>query len=94
MKGLSISAGFVSWFENEADEDAYILQILGRAGAVFYCRTTEPQTLVISCGRGWKLAWTDDCRCILRRQAISMERPSILSIESLPLEAALAGKEL
>ena len=48
MKGLGLNAGFVSWWDHVADEDAYILKILWKAGCVFYVRTTEPQTLVRS----------------------------------------------
>ena len=46
MKGLGLNAGFVSWWERKAVEDAHILQILGNAGCVFYVRTTQPQSLM------------------------------------------------
>ncbi|KAI1352444.1 amidase signature domain-containing protein [Xylaria sp. FL0043] len=46
MKGLDLNAGFVSWVGMIAEEDAHILQILWDAGAVFYVRTTQPQTLM------------------------------------------------
>ncbi|KAJ3552694.1 hypothetical protein NPX13_g11054 [Xylaria arbuscula] len=46
MKGLDLNAGFVSWVGRVAEEDALILQILWNAGAVFYVRTTQPQTLM------------------------------------------------
>ncbi|TVY76144.1 putative amidase [Lachnellula suecica] len=46
MKGLDINAGFICWVGNTAIEDAHILQILWNAGAVFYVRTTQPQTLM------------------------------------------------
>jgi len=46
MKGLDCNAGFVSWVGRAAQEDALILKILWEAGAVFYVRTTEPQTIV------------------------------------------------
>ena len=48
MKGLDLNAGFVSWVGQIAEDDADILKVLFKAGAVFYARTTEPQTLVRS----------------------------------------------
>ncbi|PSN70225.1 putative glutamyl-tRNA amidotransferase subunit A [Corynespora cassiicola Philippines] len=46
MKGLAVNAGFISWHDKVADADAHILDILFAAGAVFYVRTTQPQTLM------------------------------------------------
>ena len=46
MKGLGLNAGFVARWANVAADDALILQILWDAGAVFYARTTQPQTLM------------------------------------------------
>ncbi|KAI3330802.1 amidase signature domain-containing protein [Ustulina deusta] len=46
IKGYDLNAGFVSWVGRVAKDDAYILQILWSAGAVFYVRTTQPQTLM------------------------------------------------
>ncbi len=46
MKGLDINAGFVAWVGTIAEEDAQILQVLWKAGAVFYARTTQPQSLM------------------------------------------------
>ncbi|KAK5756664.1 hypothetical protein LTS12_013254 [Elasticomyces elasticus] len=46
MKGLDINAGFVSWVGKIAPDDALILKLLRKAGAVFYVRTTEPQALM------------------------------------------------
>ncbi|KAI0444308.1 amidase signature domain-containing protein [Xylaria telfairii] len=46
IKGCDLNAGFVSWVGRVANEDAHILQILWDAGAVFYVRTTQPQTLM------------------------------------------------
>ena len=46
MKGLGLNAGFISWWNHKAEEDAHILQILWNAGCVFYARTTQPQTLM------------------------------------------------
>ncbi|KAI0538044.1 amidase signature domain-containing protein [Xylaria digitata] len=46
IKGYDLNAGFISWVGRVAEEDALILQILRDAGAVFYVRTTQPQTLM------------------------------------------------
>lgn len=46
MKGLSLNAGFIGWWDQEASDDAHILKILWNAGCIFYARTTEPQTLM------------------------------------------------
>ncbi|KAI0411110.1 amidase signature domain-containing protein [Xylaria grammica] len=46
VQGCDLNAGFVGWVGRVADEDALILQILRDAGAVFYVRTTQPQTLM------------------------------------------------
>lgn len=46
MEGLDLNGGFVSWIGRVADHDALILKMLWNAGAVFYARTTEPQTLM------------------------------------------------
>ncbi|ORX96559.1 amidase signature domain-containing protein [Clohesyomyces aquaticus] len=46
MAGLRNTAGYVSFWNKIAQEDAHILQILASAGAVFHCRTTIPQTMM------------------------------------------------
>lgn len=46
MKGLGLNGGFVGWWEHVAAEDAFILQLLQRAGCVLYVRTTQPQCLM------------------------------------------------
>ncbi len=46
MKELDLNGGFVSWVGTVAQKDAHILEILWNAGAVFYARTTQPQTLM------------------------------------------------
>ena len=48
MKNLGYNAGFVAWEGKTAPDNALILNILLKAGCVFYARTTEPQTLVRS----------------------------------------------
>ncbi|KEF57928.1 uncharacterized protein A1O9_05850 [Exophiala aquamarina CBS 119918] len=46
MKGLRLSAGYCAWWDNVASDDAHVLKILWDAGAVFYARTTEPQSMM------------------------------------------------
>jgi len=46
MKGLDWNAGFVAWVGKVAEKDAHILRILWEAGAVFYVRSTQPQSLM------------------------------------------------
>lgn len=46
MKGLDLNGGFVAWVGRVAESDAHILEILWRAGAVVYVRSTQPQSLM------------------------------------------------
>ncbi|KAI1090273.1 amidase [Rostrohypoxylon terebratum] len=46
FKGEDSNAGFVGWVGQVPEEDSLILQYLWDAGAVFYARTTQPQTLM------------------------------------------------
>ncbi|KAI1634092.1 acetamidase [Biscogniauxia mediterranea] len=46
MAGCDLNVGFVGWVGNVVEEDAHILKCLRDAGAVFYVRTTQPQTLM------------------------------------------------
>jgi hypothetical protein len=46
MKGLGLNAGYVAWWGKTATQDAHVLQILWNAGAVFYARTTQPQSMM------------------------------------------------
>lgn len=46
MKGLRLNAGYIAWWDEIAKEDAHVLQVLQRAGAVFHARTTQPQSLM------------------------------------------------
>lgn len=46
FKGLRCTTGYVASWDRIAEEDAHVLQILRDAGAVFHCRTTEPQTMM------------------------------------------------
>lgn len=46
IKGEDLNAGYVSWVGQVAEDDALVVQCLWEAGAVFYARTTQPQTLM------------------------------------------------
>ncbi|KIY00802.1 uncharacterized protein Z520_03468 [Fonsecaea multimorphosa CBS 102226] len=44
MKDKNLTMGYVAWYNNRCTSDASIVQILRNAGAVFFVRTTMPQT--------------------------------------------------
>ncbi|KAF4625670.1 hypothetical protein G7Y89_g12495 [Cudoniella acicularis] len=46
MKTLDLNGGYISFVGITSTEDAHILQILWKVGAVFYVRTTQPQSLM------------------------------------------------
>lgn len=46
MKERRTNAGYIKWIDRTATDDALVLKILYRAGAIFYVRTTQPQTLM------------------------------------------------
>ena len=46
MKGLRLDAGYIARWDEIVKEDAHVLQVLQRAGAVFHVRTTPPQSLM------------------------------------------------
>ncbi|CAF4719151.1 unnamed protein product, partial [Rotaria sp. Silwood2] len=46
MRGRRLSSGWIKWIDRIAEDDAFILKILYEAGAVFYVRTTQPQSLM------------------------------------------------
>jgi amidase len=46
FKDLRCTTGYVAHWDNISKEDAHILQVLSKAGAVFHCRTTIPQTMM------------------------------------------------
>ena len=46
LQDLRCTTGYVSHWGTIAKEDAHIIQVLRDAGAVFYCRTTIPQTMM------------------------------------------------
>ena len=46
MKGLRLNAEYIAWWDETAKEDAHVLQVLQRVGAVFHARTTQTQSLM------------------------------------------------
>jgi amidase len=46
LKGRRNSAGWVKWINHIGEDDSLIVKILYEAGAIFYVRTTQPQSLM------------------------------------------------
>jgi amidase len=46
MRGRRNNSGWIKWIDRIDEDDAHILKILYAAGAIFYVRTTQPQTLM------------------------------------------------
>jgi Asp-tRNA(Asn)/Glu-tRNA(Gln) amidotransferase A subunit family amidase len=46
IAGRHIPAGYVAWWDHIAPQDALVVQILERAGAIVHARTTEPQSMM------------------------------------------------
>ncbi|KAJ6161303.1 hypothetical protein N7470_004699 [Penicillium chermesinum] len=49
IKNKTCNTGYVAWVDQVASEDAYLLQLLHKAGAVFHVRTNQPQSLMHLC---------------------------------------------
>ncbi|EKV15948.1 Glutamyl-tRNA(Gln) amidotransferase subunit A, putative [Penicillium digitatum] len=49
MKNRTCNTGYVAWVDEVATEDAFLLQLLSKAGAIFHVRTNEPQSLMHLC---------------------------------------------
>ncbi|KAH7075399.1 acetamidase [Paraphoma chrysanthemicola] len=47
VKGLETSMGYVSWLGKYDEEDSVLTALLRKAGAVFYVKTSVPQTLMV-----------------------------------------------
>ncbi|KAF2833502.1 acetamidase [Ophiobolus disseminans] len=47
VKGLETSMGYVSWLGTYDEEDSVLTALLRKAGAVFYVKTSVPQTLMV-----------------------------------------------
>jgi amidase len=46
LKGLRLHSGYAAFWDKIAQEDALVIQILVRAGAIPFARTTEPQSML------------------------------------------------
>ncbi|TGO24071.1 hypothetical protein BPAE_0113g00280 [Botrytis paeoniae] len=46
IKGLETSMGYVSWLGKYEDDDSILVKLLLKAGAVFYVKTSVPQSLM------------------------------------------------
>ncbi|EXJ84577.1 hypothetical protein A1O3_05247 [Capronia epimyces CBS 606.96] len=46
IKGKRSSSCYVGWAKNVADQDAPIVKVIRDAGAVLFCKTTNPQTVM------------------------------------------------
>jgi amidase len=46
IRNKTSSAGYIAWHDNVASEDAATVKILRDAGAIFFCKTNNPQTLM------------------------------------------------
>ncbi|KAF7922682.1 hypothetical protein EAE99_007259 [Botrytis elliptica] len=46
IKGLETSMGYVSWLGKYEDDDSILVKLLLKAGAVFYMKTSVPQSLM------------------------------------------------
>ncbi|KAK5240936.1 Acetamidase, partial [Exophiala xenobiotica] len=47
VKGLETSMGYVSWVGKYDEEDSVLTALLRKAGAVFYIKTSVPQSLMV-----------------------------------------------
>ena len=66
MKGLDINGAFCAGWGTTAEHDVHMLKILRDAGAVFYVRTTQPQTVVCEHALPMLILLPKENRCILR----------------------------
>ncbi|PCG90117.1 Amidase [Penicillium occitanis (nom. inval.)] len=46
IKGTTATSGLIAWANNVSNEDALIVKIFREQGAIFYVKTTNPQTLM------------------------------------------------
>ncbi|KAJ5486272.1 hypothetical protein N7530_000572 [Penicillium desertorum] len=49
MKNRTCNTGYVAWVDKVTTEDALLLQLLSKAGAIFHVRTNQPQSLMHLC---------------------------------------------
>lgn len=48
LKGKIVHSAYVAWADNIAQEDALVLRLAAKAGAVFHVRTNVPQSCMVS----------------------------------------------
>lgn len=48
LAGTPSTSGFIAWADSISSTDALIVKVLRKAGAVFHCKTTNPQALMVS----------------------------------------------
>lgn len=46
VKGKRSSCGYVGWYHKIASEDSLVVKIIRDAGAVLFCKTNNPQTVM------------------------------------------------
>ncbi|KAJ5128565.1 hypothetical protein N7448_002282 [Penicillium atrosanguineum] len=49
LKNKTCNTGFVAWVDKVTPEDAHLIQLLSKAGAIFHVRTNQPQSLMHLC---------------------------------------------
>lgn len=47
IKGLETSMGYTAWIGKYDEDDSYLVTLLAKAGAVFYVKTSVPQSLMV-----------------------------------------------
>jgi Asp-tRNA(Asn)/Glu-tRNA(Gln) amidotransferase A subunit family amidase len=74
LKGRIVHSGYVAWTDNVVDEDALIVKLAKKAGAVFHVRTNEPQIVMV---RHKRIPWTSrmDLSDQDRRQHLDCSNP-------------------
>jgi amidase len=60
VKGKRSSGGYIGWYNNIAPEDCPLVRIIRNAGAVFFCKTNNPQTVM-------HLETVSNCKCLFIR---------------------------
>lgn len=79
MKGLAYNAGFVAWIGDVVEKDVLMVEILRKAGCVYYVRTTEPQTLV--CMRVYLCRYAYVLQYILLSTLTSPNLPCVIIVD-------------
>jgi Asp-tRNA(Asn)/Glu-tRNA(Gln) amidotransferase A subunit family amidase len=71
------TSGFVAWADQTSQVDALIVKTLRDAGAVFHCKTTNPQALMVNLAYKRLRGFSDQSLRHSRRQATSMVQRQI-----------------